>query len=323
MKPTHVPALVSTLGELLATDMASIGFLPSVNPRVSRELFLPVEALVAAGTVIRSLARVRPQVPLNIGQTAVRPTAVRTRVSRQRFCVLPLVHVVLGAVAKRHAALGAEERSLPRVGLHVLGEHRRGGEHLPTLIAEVLFSRQVELLVSQHFGVVEEGPPAVGADHRLLPFVVREVSRQLLQVSESLVAPGAQVGFNFLELSQLLGRFERRLRLGRLQLEFRAFGCPPLPGVDPPVPLQVVVLAESLPTVEAGERFFSGVSSKVPLHPCSSSEAPGTDGARPGFPGDHRPCRETRISLFSISVIVIFWVFRVRVQVVDVSQVSL
>ena len=76
MKPTHVPALVSTLSELLATDIASIGFLPSVNPRVSCELFLPVEALVAAGTLIRSFARVRPQVPLNIGQAAVRSTAV-------------------------------------------------------------------------------------------------------------------------------------------------------------------------------------------------------------------------------------------------------
>lgn len=63
------------------------------------------------------------------------------------------MHVVLGAVAKRHAALCAEVRSLPCVGLHVLHEHCRGGEHLPTLVAEVLFSR-VELLMSQHFGVV-------------------------------------------------------------------------------------------------------------------------------------------------------------------------
>lgn len=79
--------------------------------------------------------------------------------------------------------------------------------------------------------------------------MVREVSRQLLQVGESLITPGAQVGFLLFVLGQLLGRFELHLRLGRLAPAFRAFGSPWHPGVDPPVSLQVVVLAESLPTV--------------------------------------------------------------------------
>lgn len=282
------------IGEAAAALLARVEFLPGVDLHVRLQLIGLVELPLTVQTFKRLLARVDPQVSVEV---SVRSEGLAALVAFVRFlaCVNALVLLQAPGVEESFPAHITDKRLLPRVASLMVAERVFVMERLATYAAVELLVLTVAFLVKFERVRRAETFQAYFAAERFGQGLVSPFGLQRSLCAVCLLVP---VGVHVPLMDQ-----QSAVEQEGLSAQVAHEG---LPGaVDEHVGLEFGVLREALPALLAAERLLARVNAKVPLEVVVEAEPraayvagewllPGVDqavslqgGARPVRPVAH------------------------------------